>query len=225
MYSQESTDELEHQTKLAKLAQTNDHTSASEQPPALSNEELNQKKLTAVLAAKEDGNLLFKDKQYAQAIEVYERGTLIAMMVVNADPKMLETLNELDNQLNLNIALCEIRRDNGYSALALIQRVIDRDPTIVKAWYRKAQALIDLQEFELALKAIEQGREAKTRAIQNTPSEVGKEVEKEDEFAPLQKICIKKQQTFEAQAKRNMAGMAKKIQSSFGTSFEPENSK
>lgn len=194
MYSEEAINELCAQDKN----QENDE---------VQQEDINEKKLRAILAAKEDGNLLFKEKKYAEAKAVYEQGTLIVMLTINADEAMSRQIAELELQLNLNITLCDIKAGKHYSALAMVQRILDMNPKVVKAWYRKAQVLIDMQEFPPALEAIQEGMKIEKEKLESESNVLSEETEAVQktlaEFSALERNCRKKQTEFEEQSRAN----------------------
>ena len=205
LYSENAIEEFESTMK-----------SSDDDAPVLSSEELNAKKLTAILAAKEDGNILFHEKKYNEAMEIYERGKLIIMMLTNASPELAEQIFDLEIQLNLNISLCELKLGKPYRALLLAQRITSMSPNNMKAWYRQATALIEIQEFEEALKATETGQRLVQESLgqqENEQTEKSQELIKTlNSFKALEMTCRKKMKIFEENAKKTLEGFAKRMQ-------------
>ena len=68
--------------------------------------------IAAVYATKEDGNRLFKEKNYKLAYKVYERGVLIINGMYQLNDKDEDEMEKVECLLDLNMALVSLKMDN-----------------------------------------------------------------------------------------------------------------
>jgi len=120
--------------------------------PPLPLEEKNKKKMLAVEAAKEDGNIQFKQGNYQLALQIYERGVLIVNGTYGMDENDSAKMSKLEKELDLNMALCRIKLKQYPEAIENCKMVLNFDKTNVKALFRKGQAYLLMGEYDQAEK-------------------------------------------------------------------------
>jgi len=116
----------------------------------ISLEEKNKKKITAVYAAKEDGNRLFKEKNYSLAYKVYERGALIINGMYQLNEKEEEEMEKVECFLDLNMALTSLKLENYSEAINCCKMALQIDAKNAKAYYRWTEALIAMSDYDKA---------------------------------------------------------------------------
>jgi len=121
-----------------------------EKNPPLSLEEKNKKKLSAIEAAHEDGNIHLKLGKYEQAFAIYERGVLILNGCYGLDEEEQQKINKHEVAFDLNMALCKLKLERWTEAIDNCKMVLNIDKNNVKATYRKGLAFIGLGEYEKA---------------------------------------------------------------------------
>lgn len=130
-------------------------------------EEKNKKKIRAVYAAKEDGNKLFKEKNYELAYKVYERGVLIINGMYQLEDEDEDEMEKVECLLDLNMALVSLKMDNWTEAINCCKMAIQIDKKSAKAYYRWSEALIGMGDYieaqEMNVKAKE--LEPKNKAV------------------------------------------------------------
>jgi len=120
--------------------------------PQLSLEEKNVKKMAAVEAAKEDGNIQFKEGNYQLSLQIYERGVLIVNGAYGMNDEDTTKMSRLEKELDLNMALCRIKMKQYPEAIENCKMVLNLDKTNVKALYRKGLAYRLMGEYVSAEK-------------------------------------------------------------------------
>ncbi|KAI4365764.1 hypothetical protein MLD38_021722 [Melastoma candidum] len=109
-----------------------------------------QEKIEAAGKKKEEGNLLFKSGKYARASKRYEK----AVKLIEYDSSFSEDEKRQAKALkvacNLNDAACKLKLKDYKEAEKLCTKVLELESTNVKALYRRAQAYIQLTDFDLA---------------------------------------------------------------------------
>lgn len=102
--------------------------------------ERNQKKVVAVEATREHGNILFKEGKFNEAFAVYERG----IMIINGSYGLTEAeqdkMSQYELLLELNMAACCLKLEENLKALDHCKIVLNLDPKNTKALYRLGQA-------------------------------------------------------------------------------------
>ena len=119
--------------------------------PKLTPKELNDKKKKAVYAAKADGNKLFKENKLDLAFKVYERGILIINGMHNMSDTEYDEMDKIEEILNLNIALIKLKENDYTEAISCIKMALQLNKSNPKAYFRYAEALIGLSEYNDAL--------------------------------------------------------------------------
>ncbi|KAI7748811.1 hypothetical protein M8C21_019574 [Ambrosia artemisiifolia] len=109
-----------------------------------------QEKIEACMRKKEEGNSLFKKQKYERASKRYEKALSFIEYdsAFNEDEKQQAKL--LKNSCNLNNAACKLKLRDYKQAVKLCTKVLDADSKNVKAFYRRAQACIQLVDLDLA---------------------------------------------------------------------------
>jgi len=128
---------------------------------------------------KEEGNALYKKKEFKQAIGKYSRATLYLKGIdtdlhgtpaflqaasVNPDQKNCITKEQEKQciQLNIsvhnNLAMCMLQQDNSNFERVkhLAEVVIELDKNNEKAWFRHGQACVKLKDIDTALDSFKQ---------------------------------------------------------------------
>ena len=113
-------------------------------------EEKNKKKKAAVYAAKEDGNRLFKEKNYKLAYKVYERGVLIINGMYQLSEEDEDEMENIECLLDLNMALVSLKMEDWTEAINCCKMAIQIDDKNAKSYYRWSEALIGMSEYDKA---------------------------------------------------------------------------
>jgi len=111
-------------------------------------------RIESATKSKEEGNALFKDKKFEEAIECYKQGIKTLDYRWGATPveeKNIETLRVI---LNSNAAMCSLKINNLNDAVNFCNTAIELDPFNTKALYRLSEAYIGLSNFEKANEVI-----------------------------------------------------------------------
>ncbi|KAG7014531.1 Peptidyl-prolyl cis-trans isomerase FKBP62 [Cucurbita argyrosperma subsp. argyrosperma] len=110
----------------------------------------NQEKVEAAGKKKEEGNALFKSGKFARASKRYEK----AVKFIEYDSSFSEDEKKQAKALkvacNLNNAACKLKLKQYNEAEKLCTKVLELESSNVKALYRRAQAYIELADFDLA---------------------------------------------------------------------------
>ncbi|XP_022953866.1 peptidyl-prolyl cis-trans isomerase FKBP62-like [Cucurbita moschata] len=110
----------------------------------------NQEKVEAAGKKKEEGNVLFKSGKFARASKRYEK----AVKFIEYDSSFSEDEKKQAKALkvacNLNNAACKLKLKQYNEAEKLCTKVLELESSNVKALYRRAQAYIELADFDLA---------------------------------------------------------------------------
>ena len=111
-------------------------------------------KIKTVAKLKEEGNELFKNKKYEEAIEKYREAlTMIDTLLLKEKPGEPEwkELDEKNIPFYLNLSQCYLSIGKYYEAAGAAEEALKRDPKNIKALFRRAKAKIgtwDLEEAE-----------------------------------------------------------------------------
>jgi tetratricopeptide (TPR) repeat protein len=137
----------------------------------------NEGKIAMAKSLKEEGNALFKEKQFTKAKRAYNtaiayikglpgRPTKItdpfgqmAAKNVPADKMSDESAAELDDlecALKTNIATCFVKLGKGFDAIAAANDALLVKPTYWKAMLRKAEGKLVIKDYEACLKVLEE---------------------------------------------------------------------
>merc|ERR1712228_230187 len=127
--------------------------------------EKNKKKITAVYAAKEDGNRIFKEKNYKLAYKVYERGALIINGMYQLNEKQEEEMENVECLLDLNMALASLKLEDYAEAINCCKMALQIDEKSAKAYYRWSEALICMSDYDGARKISLKAKELEPKNI------------------------------------------------------------
>lgn len=111
-----------------------------------------ERRMAAAEAAKTEGNEAAKRWEWQNARESYLRGLSLNAFDTQ-EPS--EDQARLDAALRLNRGLCELRLGRYSQAIQLCTEVLDLEPTSVKARFRRASALNELEDYDAALQDVE----------------------------------------------------------------------
>ncbi|KAI4374419.1 hypothetical protein MLD38_012416 [Melastoma candidum] len=109
-----------------------------------------QEKIEAAGKKKEEGNLLFKAGKYARASKRYEKAVKLIEYDSSFGEEEKKQAKALKVACNLNDAACKLKLKDYKQAEKLCTKVLELESTNVKALYRRAQAYIQLTDFDLA---------------------------------------------------------------------------
>lgn len=108
-----------------------------------------QEKIEATGKKKEEGNLLFEAGKYERASKRYEK----AVKYIEYDSSFSNEEKQLAKVLkincNLNNAACKLKIKDYKQAEKLCSKVLELDSRNVKAFYRRAQAYVQLVDLDL----------------------------------------------------------------------------
>lgn len=110
---------------------------------ALDDHQLNQKALAQSNDAKEEGNVLFKDGQYEDALAKYEFALQVA-------PEIPETV-ELRSICHSNRAICYLKLGKYEETVKECSKALELNPAYMKALLRRAEAYEKLERYEEAI--------------------------------------------------------------------------
>ncbi|OVA08660.1 Peptidyl-prolyl cis-trans isomerase [Macleaya cordata] len=110
----------------------------------------NEEKIEAAGKKKEEGNALFKAGKYARASKRYEKAAKLIEYESSFSEEEKKKAKVLKVTCNLNNAACKLKLKDYKEAVKLCTKVLEIESTNVKALYRRAQAYIQLVDFDLA---------------------------------------------------------------------------
>jgi len=173
--------------------------------PQLSLPEKNRRKMIAVEATQIDGNKFFREGKYEQALAVYERGCLIINGAYGMPDEDWEKMQDAEAKLDLNIALIKIKMEEWSSAIDHCKMSLNIKKKNPKAYYRWAEALIGMAEYDEALKQ-------NGEALRIHPKSQGALAQKQRilDLAKIQEMRAKEQDKIMSEALRNKWGAKKK---------------
>ncbi|KAK7382709.1 hypothetical protein VNO80_01720 [Phaseolus coccineus] len=99
---------------------------------------------------KEEGNALFKAGKYGKASKRYEKAVKFIEYDTSFSEEEKKSSKTLKVACNLNNAACKLKLKDYKQAEKLCTKVLELESTNVKALYRRAQAYIQLADFDLA---------------------------------------------------------------------------
>ncbi|XP_073003060.1 70 kDa peptidyl-prolyl isomerase-like [Typha latifolia] len=110
----------------------------------------NAEKIEAAGKKKEEGNVLFKLGKYERASKRYEKAAKFVEFDSSFSDDEKKQSKALKVTCNLNNAACKLKLKDYKQAEKLCTKVLEVDSRNVKALYRRAQAYIQLIDFDLA---------------------------------------------------------------------------
>lgn len=114
-----------------------------QQQPEVNQEQLNEKALTQANDAKVEGNALFKDGLYEEALSKYE----LALQVAADIPSSAE----IRSICHANRAACFSKLGKHEETIKECTKALELNPTYIKALVRRAEAHEKLEHFEEAI--------------------------------------------------------------------------
>ncbi|MBA0599810.1 hypothetical protein Gorai_006014, partial [Gossypium raimondii] len=109
-----------------------------------------QEKIEAAGKKKEEGNALFKAGKYERALKRYEKAFRFIEYDSSFSDEEKQQAKMLKVTCNLNNAACKLKLKDYKKAKKLCTEVLELDDRNVKALYRRAQAYMELVDFDLA---------------------------------------------------------------------------
>ncbi|KAB2062240.1 hypothetical protein ES319_A10G141100v1 [Gossypium barbadense] len=109
-----------------------------------------QEKIEAAGKKKEEGNALFKAGKYERASKRYEKAFRFIEYDSSFSDEEKQQAKLLKVTCNLNNAACKLKLKDYKKAKKLCTEVLELDDRNVKALYRRAQAYMELVDFDLA---------------------------------------------------------------------------
>jgi len=149
-------------------------------------------KIENATKSKEEGNALFKEKKYEEAISVYEQAIDLLKNRWGASPIEEKNIEALRIILNSNAAMCSLKINNLNDAVKYCNAAIKLDPFNTKALYRLSEAYIGLSNFEKATEVI-------NKCLEINPDDAV--------FKRQAVICKKKEKEYKATEKKMYAKM------------------
>ncbi|KAA8495813.1 Peptidyl-prolyl cis-trans isomerase FKBP62 [Porphyridium purpureum] len=117
-----------------------------------------EEKLSEMKVKKQRGNELFAEGRYGLAIKLYERtASYLAYSTSELQPNMQVEVNLLLVQTNVNLAICHEKQNDFESALKFCRKALAIDPSNIKALFREATALIELEDYFAAENVLNHG--------------------------------------------------------------------
>ncbi|XP_044505306.1 70 kDa peptidyl-prolyl isomerase-like [Mangifera indica] len=109
-----------------------------------------KEKIEACERKKHDGNLLFRAGKFWRASKKYEKAAKIVEFDHSFTDDEKHTANDLRLSCYLNNAACKLKLEEYSEASRLCTKVIELDPSNVKALFRRSQAYMKTSELEKA---------------------------------------------------------------------------
>ncbi|KAJ4731898.1 Peptidylprolyl isomerase [Rhynchospora pubera] len=109
-----------------------------------------EEKIEAAGKKKEEGNALFKAGNIARASKRYEKAANYIEYDSSFSEEEKKQVKALKISCKLNNAACKLKLRDYKEAQKLCTKVLEMESTNVKALYRRAQAYIQLSDFDLA---------------------------------------------------------------------------
>ncbi|XP_020219678.2 70 kDa peptidyl-prolyl isomerase [Cajanus cajan] len=109
-----------------------------------------QEKIEACERKKHDGNLLFKAESFRRASKKYEKAVKYIEFAHSFNEDEKSHANTLRLSCNLNNAACKLKLGEYIEASRLCTKVLEQDPSNIKALYRRCQAYLKTSDLEKA---------------------------------------------------------------------------
>ncbi|KAH8851441.1 Peptidyl-prolyl cis-trans isomerase FKBP65 [Schistosoma japonicum] len=112
-----------------------------------------EEKFATVPVLREEGNQLYSHGEYNKAAICYSEALgILDQLILREKPGEPEWI-ELDKSripLFVNLAQCQFKEKNYYAAIQNTTEALSRDPTNIKALYRRSKAYIETWDLDLA---------------------------------------------------------------------------
>jgi len=109
-----------------------------------------------------DGNVLFQQGKYVRAIKKYKRVLDFFEHDSNLKEDQKQQAKKLKSPCYLNTAACLIKQLKYTKAIENCTKAIESDYSNLKAWFRRGQCYLELDEYDLAQKDLEKAQEFDT---------------------------------------------------------------
>lgn len=106
-----------------------------------------QEKLESCQALKEKGNKAYKEGKYIRAISKYEQALKPVEYETNFDEEIKKEAKEMKKVIWLNIAAVALKQAEYHKAISNCNKVLEAEPTNIKALYRRSQAFMYRNDF------------------------------------------------------------------------------
>lgn len=115
-------------------------------------------KLEAAEAIKKLGNDEVKKQDWAKACTKYDKALRYLVEDTPSDEEEKQ-LQSTRNTIRLNKSMCCLKLKQFKKVVSLCDDILKHDPSLVKAWFRKAQASSELKDLDDAVDAYEKAKE------------------------------------------------------------------
>jgi len=115
-----------------------------------------QEKIEAATKRKEDGNALFKEGKFERAAGKYKRALTYVDSDYGVADEDKEKLKQVKIALYSNIAASKLQLKDYGAVKENCKKVLDLEPTNVKALVRQAKVYIDVDDWDLAKSSLQE---------------------------------------------------------------------
>jgi tetratricopeptide (TPR) repeat protein len=115
------------------------------------------RRLSQARGIKARGNELFRDGQYARALDAYNEALAMLENFENSPASVREERDREQIRLLLNRAAAELKLNDNERCIADCNAVLAREPTNLKAIFRRALAYYQSRQIALAREDVERG--------------------------------------------------------------------
>lgn len=116
-----------------------------------------QERLEIAKRHKEQGSVLFKEEHFRGASMCYSKCVQYLAAVDPDTPFEVESLEDYEREILslrtvalMNLAACQLKFDQYDGVVRNCSKVLEWDPRNIKSWYRRAKALLGMNDFESA---------------------------------------------------------------------------
>ncbi|GJP31606.1 hypothetical protein CLOM_g14251 [Closterium sp. NIES-68] len=109
-----------------------------------------EEKISHAAKKKEEGNLLFKSGKYIRAAKKYSKALKLIEYDTQFKDEEKKAAKVLKVSCSLNEAACQLKLRDFPAAVKLTSKVLELEGTNVKALYRRAQAYMGTEDYDLA---------------------------------------------------------------------------
>lgn len=106
-----------------------------------------QEKLESCRELKEKGNKAYKEGKYIRAISKYEQALKPVEYETNFDEEIKKEAKEMKKLIWLNLAAVSLKQGEYHKAISNCTKVLEAEPTNIKALYRRSQAFMFRNDF------------------------------------------------------------------------------
>ncbi|KAL2630762.1 hypothetical protein R1flu_015448 [Riccia fluitans] len=113
-------------------------------------EQVRKQAVDAANTAKAEGNVLYGEKRFVEALQAYDQGLSVSELK-ESDEDPVKEIKEIRAILYCNRAACYMGLDNNDAAIRECTKALELNPEYVKALVRRAQAREKLTFYEEAM--------------------------------------------------------------------------